>query len=119
MGLVDASKLDRLVQVLQPVAAQESTYGTRTVSWLPLDDPVWASVQDVLPSRAEYVAEAVAIARRPCRVRMRWREDVTSQMRLRLEDGRVLRITAGPAEIGRREGIELMAEELTTEGQDG
>jgi len=38
-------------------------------------------------------------------------------MRVTLE-GRSLRIIAGPAEIGRRERIEIIAEELSSEGQE-
>jgi head-tail adaptor len=48
---------------------------------------------------------------------MRWRSDITSTMRLQI-DGRTLQIIAGPAELGRRDGIELVAEDLTTEGQE-
>jgi SPP1 family predicted phage head-tail adaptor len=75
---------------------------------------VAAEVQDVLPSRAESIGnDAINIARRPSRIRIRYRTDITSDMRI-LYEGKTLRIVAGPAEIGNREGLELMAEEVTS-----
>lgn len=113
---MQAGKLDRRVTILTAARAQEDKYGTSAITWTELAT-VWAEVRDVLPGRAESITEGLEIARRPCRVRMRYRSDVTSAMRLRLE-GRMLRIVGGPAEIGRRVMIELVAEELSTEGQD-
>ncbi len=106
----------RKVEILHRQVTQDPVYGTPVATWSTLAT-VYAEVLDVLPSRAERVAEAVDIARRPCRVRMLYREDVTTAMRLRI-GSRTLRIVAGPAELGFRRGIELMAEELTTEGQE-
>lgn len=85
---------------------------------------VWAEIQDVLPSRGEKLADGINIATRPARLRMGYRDDVTSDMRillLRWKDGqwvvgRTLQIVAGPAEIGRRSGIELMVEDYSTAG---
>jgi SPP1 family predicted phage head-tail adaptor len=111
-----ASLLSSRVTILTRVDAQESVYGTDTVTWVPLAT-VWADVQDVLPSRAERLADSIIIANRPCRVRMRWRSDITSTMRLQA-GARTLQIIAGPAELGRREGLELVAEDLTTQGQE-
>jgi SPP1 family predicted phage head-tail adaptor len=113
---LNASLLCSRVTILTRVDAQESVYGTDTVTWTALAT-VWADVQDVLPSRAERLADSIIIANRPCRVRMRWRSDITSTMRLQL-DGRTLQIIAGPAKLGRREGLELVAEDLTTGGQE-
>lgn len=111
-----AGKLDRRVTIQQRTETQDTTYGTISVAWTTLAT-VWAEVQDMIPSRAERMAEGVSIARRPCRVRMRYRSDVDSTMRLSV-DGRQMRIIAGPAELGRRDGIELVCESLTTEGQE-
>lgn len=113
---MEAGRLGRRVTILQRVDAQDATYGTLTPTWSTLAT-VWAEVQDMIPSRGERMADGVSIARRPCRVRMRYRSDVTSEMRLSF-DGRTLRIVTMPAELGRREGLELIAEELTTEGQE-
>lgn len=111
-----AGKLNRRVTIMQRADAQDATYGTMQTAWAPLAT-VWAEVQDMLPSRAESAADGIDISRRPARVRMRYRTDVDTTMRLTV-DGRTLRIIAGPAELGFRDGIEFMAEEVTSGGQE-
>jgi SPP1 family predicted phage head-tail adaptor len=115
-----AGDLDRRVTILARVETIDAAYGTKTVTWSSDPDAgavtVWAQVRDVLPSRADRMANEIALANRPARVRMRYRDDVDLEDRLQI-DGRQMRVIAGPAEIGRREGIEVMVEELTTEGQ--
>lgn len=113
---MDAGRLDRRVTLLARQAVQEVRFGTQVVTWVAVQT-VWAQVTPMLPSRAERIAEGIEIARQPIRVRMRWRNDVTTAMALEFE-GRRYRIVGGPAELGRREGIEIMAELLTTEGDE-
>lgn len=114
---MDAGKLNRRIEIRTSTTTVDPTYKTQKLVWSTLAK-IWAEVQDVLPSRGEQQVEAINIAARPCRVRMRWRGDVTSAMRLVIAD-REYRIIAGPADIENRTGIELMAEALTTEGKDG
>lgn len=111
-------KLDRRITLLQSVETQEQVRGTYEANWTPLAT-VWAEVQDMLPSRGERLADGVNVAARPCRVRIRYRADIASDMRLTVE-GRAgqYRIITQPAELGRRDGLEFMAEQLTTEGQE-
>lgn len=112
--MIDAGSLDRRLTFEARQAIQSGPYNRREDSWGP-HATVWAQVRDVLPSRAEYVDEGLAMQRRPCRIRIRWRDDITSDMRIDYQ-GRKLRIVSGPVELGRREGLELMAEELSSEG---
>ncbi|HKY80268.1 MAG TPA: phage head closure protein [Sphingobium sp.] len=116
MTQVIALRLNRRVTILQREEGRDPTYNTPTGEWVPLAT-VWAEVTDMLPSRGERIVEGVDIARRPARVRMRYRTDVDMTMRLTV-DGRAMRIVAGPVELGRRDGIELLCEGLTTEGQE-
>lgn len=115
--------LDRRVRIERPVP-DESLEGAGSGSWTPVAT-VWASVQDVLPSRGEHLAEGINVATRPARVRMRFRSDVTAAMRLvmlRIQGGawvptgRVMQIVAGPAEIGWKDGVEFMVEEFSSPG---
>lgn len=76
---------------------------------------VWAEVQDVLPSKSERLTEGMTMAARPARITMDWRDDITSDLRI-VFGARVMQITAGPATIGLRSGIELMAQEYSTAG---
>lgn len=111
---MQAGRLDRRIELLKRSETRSPTTNEQIDSW-PVIASVWASVLDVLPSRAERMTDAINVARRPCRIRMRWRDDVTPDMRVRV-DGRVLQIVAGPAQLGRREGLEIMAEEISGQG---
>lgn len=114
----------RWVEIQTRETTQDPDYGTTVEGdWTTLKT-VKAEVQDMLPSRGERLAEGVNIANRPCRVRFRFRDGVTSAMRLNVlgrgpdEADRVLRIISGPAELGFRDKCEVLAEELTTAGQE-
>lgn len=116
---VHIGKRDTLITFQRRTATQEAVYGTSAYTWANLaSNPTeWADVQDILPSRAEDVMEAVSFSRRPCRVRTLYRSDITSDMRITF-DSRTLKIVSGPAELGRRDGLEFICEEYTTEGVD-
>lgn len=111
--MIDARRLDRRVRIERPVP-DTSLDGAGSGSWQ-LVEEVWASVQDMLPSRGERMAEGVNVASRPARVRMRYRADVSPSMRI-VMGARVMQITSLPAELGRREGIEFMVEEYSSAG---
>lgn len=108
--------LNRRIEFQRREVTRDTTYGTSQEAWVP-HVKVWAQVQDVLPSRAERMDQSISIQRRPARVRIRYRTDITGDMRINYA-GRIMRIVAGPVELGRRDGLEMMAEELSTEGQE-
>lgn len=115
-----AAEYDREIQLLERANVRDATFNTDSPVWLPRGT-VFAQVRDVLPSRADSLAEGVDLAKRPCRVRIRWDDALfdlfaTGKLRLKIR-GHELRVVSGPAELGRREAIELTAEELSTEGQ--
>lgn len=112
-----AAAFDRYVRIESPVRTLDPEYGTETLSWIPVSD-AWAEVQDVLPSKAESIASGIDVSRRPARVRMRYRTDVTNMMRIidLSRDNRILEIMTHPAEMGRREGIEFMVQEFSIRG---
>lgn len=108
-----AGDLNRRVTIQRPVA-DTSFDGAGSGTWTEVAT-VWAQVQDVLPSRAERMADGINIATRPARVRMRFRSDVTPDMRFVMGE-RIMQIVAGPAEIGRRDGLEFMVEDYSSAG---
>ena len=96
---------------------QEEEFGTMVRRWVPVMTAM-AEVQDMLPSRTERVAEAIDLSLRRSRIRMLRREGVVPTMRVKIGD-QVMRIIAGPALIGRRrDGLELVVEEHSTEGEE-
>ena len=115
------------VLIEYPVKTRDpANYNTEVISaWEPLDvepgsPPVgirsWAEVQDLLPSRAENLAAGVLIAANRTRVRMRWRDDITSEMRITIfrDSAIVYQIIGGPANVGeRKQKIEMLCEEYS------
>ena len=123
---VSAGTLTRLITVERQQIVQDANYGSQVVTWVPLavlpgSPPVaerfWAEVQDALPSRSESVMQGVAVARNQTRVRIRWRSDIDSSMRITVHgDADVIyQIVGGPAEIrGRRRMLEMMCERYSS-----
>ena len=75
-----------------------------------LVDEIWIGIRDSLPSRGEKIEGGFTTSTRPARVRMYWRDDVDTGMRLVAGD-RIMQIVSAPAELGRRGGLELMVED--------
>jgi head-tail adaptor len=114
MAMIDAKDLDREIQFEQKVRpAGKGKAGQET--WQPVGGIAWAQVRDALPSRSENTEDGLPIATRRARVRLRYRDDITPDMRI-LYGARTMQIIAGPVELGRREGLELMAEDYSTAG---
>jgi SPP1 family predicted phage head-tail adaptor len=112
---VKAGTLDRRIRFERRIVTQDPVYGTSKATWEPVIT-VWAQVRDILPSRAESVDESISLARHPAQVRIRYRTGITSDMRV-IYGERTMQIVAGPAELGRREALELMVEEMSTQGE--
>lgn len=89
---------------------RDPDYGTET-GWVPVCDR-WAEVQDVMPSRSEAVANGLRLATDATRIRMRYRDDITADMRIVELTGRkrTLQIVGGPASIADGREIEILAE---------
>ena len=109
-----ASKLSVRIRIERKTITRHPQYGTEEGSWTEFAC-VWAEVKDILPSRAERMAEQIQIARRPARIRIRYLAGITPDMRV-IIDNRIHQIIAGPSMLGRREAVELMVEEHSSEG---
>jgi len=109
---------DTLITFQERTGTQDSGTGAWTYEWEDVagEPTEWAEVQDILPSRAEDVADNIDMSRRPCRVRTLYRDDITAQMRITFDD-RALQIVSGPVELGRRDGLEMICEEFSTQGE--
>ncbi len=114
MSLDLASKLDTRIRIERKVVTQDPQYGTEQVMWTEFIC-VWAEVKDILPSRAERLADSIEIGRRPARIRIRHLPGLSADMRV-IIDKRVHQIISGPATLGRREAMEFVVEEHSSEG---
>ena len=110
-----AAEFNRRCSIEYKSVEQEATYGTEIVTWIRLAE-VWAQVRDVLPSRSESVRTGVDLARNQVRIRMRWRADLDSSMRIVVHGGNdlIYQIVGGPAEVGRQEALEMVCERWTS-----
>jgi SPP1 family predicted phage head-tail adaptor len=113
---VRAGELNRQITILARQVTKDPVYNTDIIAWVEVKK-VWAQVMEMLPSDAEQVSDNVLIATRPSKIIIRWRDDFTSANRIIL-DGKQMRIVAGPAMVGLRVGLEFVAQELSTEGQE-
>lgn len=114
MPLDLASKLDTRIRIERKVVARDPQYGTEQIIWTEFAC-VWAEVKGILPSRAERLADSIQIGRRPARIRIRYLAGLSADMRI-IINNRTHQIISGPATIGRREAMEIMAQQLSSEG---
>jgi head-tail adaptor len=114
MPLDLASRLDTRIRIERKLVTHDPQYGTEQVIWTEFAC-VWAEVKDMLPSRAERLADSIQIGRRPARIRIRYLAGLAADMRV-IIDTRVHQIISGPAMLGRREAMEFMVEEHSSEG---
>lgn len=119
---VRLGRLDRRVRIEQRGGGGD-LMDAGSDPWVKVAD-TRASIQDTLPSRGERLANGLNVTTRPARVRMRYRIDVNAAMRLVLlrfdpateewvPADRVMQITTVPAELGRRDGLEMMVEDFS------
>lgn len=115
MSRLRAGALNRRCRIEYKSVTQDPHFNTDIPVWVPLAT-LWCELQDILPSRSEAVKNGVELAANQTRVRMRYRTDITSSMRLvALQPVEtVYQIIAGPAIIGNREGLELVVEKYSS-----
>lgn len=108
--------LDRRITIMVPGTVVDGEFGPQPGAPTVFAARVPAQVQDVLPSKAETQDGVLRMAERPARLRMRYMRGITSDMVVIVhgETDTKHQISAGPAEIGRREWLELTIKEYTS-----
>lgn len=107
-------RLDRQITIQQRAVTRNATYGSEVVAWATLAT-VWAQVVEssTPPGGNAGEDQRVAAYERPIKVRVRWRNDVDTTMRISYA-GRLLQIT-GTAELNRRQWLEMACQEWAHE----
>ena len=112
---MNPGQLNRRLLIEQKSVTRDPAFGSEVVTWTTVAT-VWGSALDVLQAKVgggEQVKQDIRLHTRPCRVLIRYRADITTDMRVTLIDrSRVMQIVS-VAEFGRREATELMCEEYT------
>lgn len=110
-----ANRMRDRVMIERPIASQAFN-GAGSGTWQAIDpEPVWCEIEDMLPSRGERLADGINVAARPARVRMRYRSDITPDMRF-VDGDRVMQIVAGPAKIRGGTMLEFVVEDYSAAG---
>ena len=113
--MLKAGDLDRRIVLMTRTQGKNASGRLTPTVWAEGDE-IWAQVRD-MPARGEQIADGINVASRPARIRVRYRDDITADMRIRYGD-RVLEIVGEVAELGRAEGLEFMAEEVKPKGEE-
>ena len=110
-----AGQLNRRCLIEKRSVTQDAQFGSEVITWVKVAE-VWCEVRDVLPSRStEKPVLSLKVETQKTRIRMRWRTDLNTTMRLTINRPplSIYQIIGGPAEIGNREYIEYIAEEFS------
>jgi hypothetical protein len=127
-----SSDFNSEISVWRKSVTQDPAFGSQDVEWVPLvavagsptlSERFPAQVQDVLPSRMERLSEDVRnsmqIGTERTRIRMRYRNDIDSSMKITVHRDTDIdfQIIGGPAVVGiRKEMIEIVCEKYTSQG---
>lgn len=115
--MISAGELNRRARFERPTTTKDATTLAPVTTWTSIGTFA-VSAMDTPPSRSEAVRNGLQQARQQTTLRMRWRNDITADMRVvLLGDGeQVMQIVGGPAMIGRRDALELVLERYSTAG---
>ena len=110
-------KLDRRIRFEQQTVTKDPNYGSEVVTWSTYKE-AWAQIVDVTSRNQESTNSDLRLLKRPCKVTVRYDSNIDSNMRIIVldRDDRVLQLVSKPAELGRREAMEFMAEDYEVNG---
>jgi len=114
---VQIGKLDRRIRFEQKSVVKDPDYGSEVITWITYKE-AWAQIVDVTARNQETTNSDLRLLKRPCKVTVRYDTGIDATMRIVVLDreDRVLEIISKPAEIGRQEAMEFMAEDYEVNG---
>lgn len=110
-------KLDRRIRIEQKTVTNDANYGSEVITWTTYKE-CWAQILDVTTKNQETTNSDLRLLKRPCKVTVRYDDGIDATMRVVMLDrgDRVLQIVTKPAELGRKEAMEFMAEDYEVYG---
>jgi len=114
--MITGGQFDRRITIQRPTVVEDPEYGPQPGPWETVFARVPAQVWDTLPGNAERNGQAIDMSEKPARVRIRYLRGISSDMRVIVhnEVDTIHQISAGPAEIGRREWLEFTIKEFSS-----
>jgi len=109
--------LDKYIRIEQKTVTNDANYGSEVVTWTTYKE-CWAQITDITTKSQESTNSDLRLLKRPCKVVVRYDDGIDPTMRIIVMDrsDRVLQIISKPAELGRREAMEFMAEDYQVYG---
>ena len=104
--------LNRRCIIEQRTATHDNAYGNEHTTW-EKKAIVSCEVQDMLPSRSEALKSGVSIGAKQSRLRIRYRKDLNSSMRV-IIDGVIYQIISDFAELANRQYSECVIERYSS-----
>jgi SPP1 family predicted phage head-tail adaptor len=107
-------RLDTPVRFEKQVEVPNTEFGGSDVTWVTHWE-CFAEVMDITTRQQESTLSDLRQMKRPCKVTFRYNDTIDSTMRVVVLDrqNRILQIVSKPAEIGRKEGMEMMCHDYS------
>ena len=115
------SAYDRPASIEYKDITVDPQFGTDIVEWLRLVSGIWVRVIQPTLGRAENSMNGLYLTNEQVRIEMRYRPDVTSEMRIILHGGgedQVYDIVSGPVMVGRQEELAMVCERFKKLGDN-
>lgn len=111
-----AGDLDRRITIMAPGSHEDGEYGPQPGEPVVVAARIPARRLDSLPTRSEEQNQALKLSHKPGRIRIRYRNDITSDMFVIMHDegDRKYQISSWPAEVGRREWLDFAVEAFSS-----
>lgn len=101
--------LDTPIRFEKQIEVDNTEYGGKDIIWVKHLD-CFAGLTDITTRQQESTKSDLRQMMRPCKLVIRYNDTIDSTMRIKVLDrnNRILQIVSKPAEIGRKEGMEMM-----------
>lgn len=107
---MQAGHLYEVITIQQKSVARDAAFNSEQISWVAFAANIRANCTDL--SGGEAVRQGLRVGSRAVKVTIRWRPNITTDMRVLQSDGRLFQIVS-VLEIPRKRGLELMCQEYT------
>jgi head-tail adaptor len=107
--------LDTPIRFERPVATEDSEFGGNVGSSWETVWTTWGQLSDITTRMQEETKQDLRLLKRPCRLKVRYNPNIDATMRVVVldRDDRILQIVSKPAELGRKEALEMMCEDYS------
>lgn len=111
---MQAGALYELLSIEQKSVARDPAFGSEIITWVPFALNIRGNTTE--KSGVETINQDQRVMRRRMELTIRWRAGVTTDMRIKVSDGRVFQIIDS-IEIPRKRGLVLTCEESSVNPQ--